>query len=308
MTLKVAFLTNISQSAITIDSLTGAVDKNDSLRPYQDKNEPQYQNKEQPVNIILEPGTTLAIPLRINFVLPPRYIDEISTDKHSTNKTYESIRQLHSDYVDGKVCINSETGFSRKAHLLRDSFGPPVALRGRVYSYGEAIDPKRVSVGGAQIQLSDLKGNSFSIVAQSTYGSCPYLYAIDAGEREWVRHGKLIDNASSPAKEMTQRLELPGAVTRFKISEEELELTFVHKVRLELALADGRTISLKPRNRLRPETADHYDKIKYGAEHEYRFDIPVGLDPGNVLKSTLAVTGYYLRYSDAAAIDNQSEK
>ena len=67
--------------------------------------------------------------------------------------------------------------------------------------------------------------------AGSGYGSCPYIYAMDAGEREWVRHGKVIDNVSSPAKETTARLELAGAVTRFKISEEELELTFVHKVR-----------------------------------------------------------------------------
>ncbi len=177
----------------------------------------------------------------------------------------------------------------------------------RIYSYGPALTIKGISLGGEEVDFDRPLSNFFQIVAGEGYGSCPYVYAVDAGESEWVRHGKIIDNASSPAKETTQRLELPGAVTRFKISEEELELTFVHKVRLELALAEGRTISLKPRNRLRSETAGHYDKIKYGAEHEYSFDLPVGLDPANVLKSTLAVTGYYLRYSETAGSDSQSE-
>lgn len=107
---------------------------------------------------------------------------------------------------------------------------------------------------------------------------------------------------------MTQRLQLLGLVTKFKIREEELELTFVHKVRLELTLADGRTVTLKPRNRLRSEGRGHYDKIKYGAEREYDFDPPSEVDASSVLKSTLAVTGYYLRYSDATSIAGDTSR
>ena len=99
-------------------------------------------------------------------------------------------------------------------------------------------------------------------------------------------------------------------VTRFRISEQELELTFVRNVQLELALADGRTVKLMPRNWLRLEGGDHYDKIKYGAEREYDFDLPDEVDRASVVKSTLAVTGYYLRYSErhlspAKAVDER---
>ena len=65
-------------------------------------------------------------------------------------------------------------------------------------------------------------------------------------------------------------------------------------------MTDGRVITLRPRNRLRPESADHYDKIKYGAEREYDFDPPAALSQYDVVKSTLSVPGYFIRYSDAS--------
>ena len=99
---------------------------------------------------------------------------------------------------------------------------------------------------------------------------------------------------------------LAGLVTKFRISEEELELTFVHRLRLELRLADGSMVTLMSRNRLRPEGRGHYDKIRYGTEREYDFDLPDKVDRASVVKSTLAVTGYYLRYSDAASIARES--
>lgn len=55
MILRVAFVTNISRNTITIDSLTGLIDEDVDLRPYDDNQERSRQNREQLINIALEP-------------------------------------------------------------------------------------------------------------------------------------------------------------------------------------------------------------------------------------------------------------
>ena len=289
-------ITNISSDTISVDGLIAGSDASSVLRPYVDGQTPSYFSRSSITPVTIAPGDSLVVPTRLDFV-PSDSLNDAFGDETDARRTYERIAQDPNEFMES-TC-NGTTIKVRKTE-----FAAPTRPTLRIYSYGPAITVKGISIGGKQVDFDRPLSNFFQVVAGEGYGSCPYVYAIDEGEREWVRHGKIIDNASSPAKEMTQRLGLSGLVTRFKIGEEELELTFVHKVRLELTLSDGRTISIRPRNRFRPESADHYDKIKYGTEHEYDFDLPAGLGPANVLKSTLAVTGYYLRYSQATAIDD----
>jgi len=222
-------------------------------------------------------------------------------DLASATRTYQKIRGS----VDELLSLSDCSG--AKVSIPRESFpSPAVPPAGRTYSYGPAVTLKGVSISGTSIAFDKTLANFLEIATFSLEGSCPYVYALDSRENEWVRRGKIIDNASAPEKETTQRVSLAGLVTRFRISEEELELTFVHRVRLEFTLADGRVITLMPRHRLRAEGRDHYDKIPFGAEREYDFDLPGDVDSTSVIKSTLAVTGYYLRYSDAASIAGES--
>jgi hypothetical protein len=291
---------NISDDAITINALTAGIDEGTVLRPYVDGKRPSSfsRNSISPVTIL--PGNSLVVPTRLNFV-PSDSLSDLFRDSATARRTYEHISGGSDEFITSSC--NGSMIRVRKAE-----FAAPTRPSPRIYSYGPAITVKGMSIGGTEVDFDRPLSNFFGVAAGWGYGSCPYVYAVDAGEHEWVRHGKTIDNASSPAKEMTQRLELPGAVTRFKISEEELELTFVHKVRLELTLADGRAVSLMPRNRLRPESANYYDKIKYGTEREYDFDLPFGIDQAKVRKSTLSVTGYYQRYSTAASMEGQGGK
>ena len=192
--------------------------------------------------------------------------------------------------------------------IPRDSFHAPVTPSQRVYSYGPAIVLKGLSISGEQLVFDRPLSNFIEISAEQVAGSCPYVFSYDDHGNQWVRRGKTIDNASAPERETTGQIRQDGLGTRFMIREEDPEITFVHRVRLELTLSDGHELILMPRNRLRPESADHYDKIKYGAEREYDFVVPANLDATNVVKSTLAVTGYYLPYSTASSIDDQGGK
>jgi hypothetical protein len=296
LVMHTALIRNVSNSPITIDGLSAGRDDSSDLRPYSDGQQPPSFANASIAPVKISPGDTLIIPLRLNFV-PSDSLDDAFHDLTAANRTYRRIDGSPGEFISGR-CGDSTV------RVRRSEFLPPTKPRANIYSYGPAVVLKGISIDGAEVAFDRPLSNFFQIMAIAGYGSCPYVYSMDAGDGEWVRHGKIIDNASSPAKEMTQRLELRGAVTRFKISEEELELTFVHKVRLELALANGRVMSLKPQNRLRAASAEHYDKIKYGSDREYNFGLPVGIDPTNVLKSTLSVTGYYLRYTDVSSTSN----
>ena len=297
--LHAAFVKNISTRAIELDALIKGNDQSELLRPYIEGQSAADVQREPVGPLSLAPGDTVAIPLRMNFV-PAESLKKTFGDVVSANKTHQKIRNWPSE----SFAPDSDCGV--KAIVRRSSFGPPTAPSPRVYSYGPAVTLKGVSISGTPVEFERSLSNFFLIAAGSGYGSCPYIYAYDDHDSEWVRHGKIIDKASAPEKETTQRLELAGLVTRFRISEEELELTFVHRLRLELRLADGSMVTLMSRNRLRPEGRGHYDKIRYGTEREYDFDLPDEVDRASVVKSTLAVTGYYLRYSDAASIAGDS--
>jgi hypothetical protein len=106
-----------------------------------------------------------------------------------------------------------------------------VDMRSFTYWYGPAINLKGLSVSGQQLEFDRPLANFIEIAAYFPEGSCPYVFSYDDRDRERVRHGKIIDNASAPEKEMTGRVWHDGLVTRFRIREEEPETTFVHRVR-----------------------------------------------------------------------------
>ena len=294
MLLHTAFLKNVSRAEITVDALVGSVEASTLLRPYPTEKSGGAIQTHHIAPITLSPGQTIVVPLRISFKTPG------PNSFASERKVFESIRAMKTEFF-ARPC-------DPKTRIRRDSFRPPSTPRQRTYSYGPAIDLKGISVSGNPLEFDRPLSNFLEIAAYAPVGSCPYVFSYDDRAQEWVRHGKIIDNASARERETTGRTEQDGLVTRFMIREEEPEVTFVRRVRLELSLGKGQTLTLMPRNRLRPESLSHYDKIEYGGEREYDFELPASLDPANVLKSTLAVTGYYLRYSTAVSIGDQGGK
>jgi hypothetical protein len=127
---------------------------------------------------------------------------------------------------------------SKGLKKTRESFGPPSAPDAVDFAWGPSIDLRGVELNGHRIDFDRTSPNGFTIEVASGDGSCPYLYAFDDGAGEWVRHGKIIHDASGPQKEMTQRVEFPGLVNRFSIREEELEVSYIRSVRLEAQLRE----------------------------------------------------------------------
>ena len=114
----------------------------------------------------------------------------------------------------------------------------------------------------------------------------------------WVRQGKVIDKANSKDKEMTEAKIFPGFRSKFRLAEEELEVSYIDHVKLEVELNNGTGITLKPNFEAMAEQDARYATIKTGDRIEFSFALPPTVKAEDVKQSTLAVTGYYRRYSD----------
>src|SRR5262249_32275029 len=130
------------------------------------------------------------------------------------------------------------------------------------------------------------------------YGSCPYLYVWNDAEHAWVRHGKLIDKANRKDKEMTETKTFSGFRPKFRLAEDELEVSYIDHVKLEVELKNGTGMALRPNLEAIAEKDARYATIKAGDRIEFSSALPPTIKPEDVKQSTLPVTGYYRRYSD----------
>ena len=108
----------------------------------------------------------------------------------------------------------------------------------------------------------------------------------------------MIDKANSKAKEMTETKTFAGFRSKFRLAEEELEVSYIDHVKLEVELKDGGGMTLKPDFTAMAEQDARYATIKAGDRIEFSFALPPTVKTEDVKQSTLAVTGYYRRYSD----------
>ena len=132
----------------------------------------------------------------------------------------------------------------------------------------------------------------------SEEGSCPYLYSWDDGHNTWVYHGKVIHVANGKGKEVTERKTFNGLRSKFRLGEEELEVSYIDYVKLEVELNDGTRMTLRSDFAAMSAQDERYATIKAGDRLEFSFALPQTLKPEDVKQSTLVVTGYYRRYSD----------
>ena len=303
MRLETAFVTNISSEQLSVGGLIGDVEPGTSLRV---SAPPAPGAAAEPLlgqAITLAPGDKIAVPLRILFVpaggrdavFQTDYLSGVHPiDLAAAGRVYQVIQSAK----PGTIFMTKHAiDVPNPIKKTRESFGPPSAPAADDFTWGPAINLRGVTLNGRRIDFDRGAPNSFMITIAGEYGSCPYLYAFDAGANAWVRHGKIIDNANSATKEMTQRVEFVGLVDRFSIREEELEVSYIRSVRLEARLHDGRDIELTPREQEGSTAATSLAVIRSGEAHDYAFVLPEGVAATDIAHSTFIVRGYYQRYS-----------
>ena len=286
-------VTNISSSPVAVDSLlgnalTGEL-RTESVATAAENAAAQAETI--PAARILKPGELLAVPLKLSFLTEA----EAFKDKTTAEKIYGWIKKAPA----GKLFSTSKDVFTTPVLKLRESFAPPSVPPHPNYVYGPEFVLKGIGIDGQTIDFKEASRNLLTLSDEPGFGSCPYLYAWDDRDGVWVSRGKVIDDARGKSKETTQRISFAGFRSKFRLAEEELEVSYIDHVKLEVELNDGTGMTLKPdfaamdAAGLRATPPSRRATASSSA-----FALPPTVKAEDVKQSTLAVTGYYRRYSD----------
>ena len=152
-----------------------------------------------------------------------------------------------------------------------------------------------------RLDLIERAANFMDMSVAYEAGSCPYLLAWDAKERDWVNHGKVLHKAPSKADEYIEAKSFSGFQSQFRIEEREPEVAFIDHAELVVELKTGETITLKPDNPSLAARDNDYLRLYWGDRADIAFVLPDGITKSDVTQSRFLVTGYYRRYSSLLA-------
>jgi hypothetical protein len=290
--LEVAFVENVSKEVVSLDGLIGAAVSEIGLRKSQQTRLPLSAGTIGIAPVTLAPGQTLAVPLRISFV-PAASLGKLFKDQAAARATYNRIQAT----PRGTVIRQKSQGSGGPPPLrkVRESFGPPTVPAAASFFFGPELTLRGLVLNGQRLEFENAARNFMRLTAGEGYGSCPYLYAWDGVA--WVRRGKVIHDANSKEKEASQHISFSGLISKFRLREEELEVSHINRARLALDLADGRRIELHPDAVALVEADGLYATIWAWETLEFEFRVPPDLTPEAVARSTLEITGYYQPYS-----------
>jgi hypothetical protein len=292
MTLDVAFVQNLSGKPLRLDAVLGSAGGGQALRPIQPGAQAGSGKIALPAGT-LKPGETVAVPLAISFPIASS-LDRQFHDEKAAAATYKKIQKAPGTTLELKDEGAEEPIVIRKT---KASFASPTVPRPATYAFGPELRLSGLVLDGKPILFDQAARNFMELTAGEGYGSCPYLYAYDDWAEVWVRHGKVIDAADKKEKETTETLAFDGFRARFRLAEEELEVSYIDSVKLEVELKDGRGMSLAPDHAKMRAKDGHYATIKAGERIEFSFALPAEVKPEDVSRSRLAITGYYRQYS-----------
>jgi hypothetical protein len=104
----------------------------------------------------------------------------------------------------------------------------------------------------------------------------------------------VIINALGKHHKMTDVVKLSNLTTKFRLSEEEPEESFIENVELRIEIKDGSGVTLKPNlNNSEQLSEQLYLHIPPFRALEFSFKLPSWIEVGNVTEASLSVTGYY---------------
>lgn len=303
MVMDVAVIQNVSSKPMTVGDLLGTQVEDTGLRPPAPPMRGVVAAGVVPIPGAvgkLGPGERVLVPLKMTFVAPKGLASNFTGKLSDARKIYSAIEKLPPGTV-----IKEEEPLGEQATLqkTRESFRAPELPKVTPYMWGPEITLKGLNADGKRIILEETSANFLELTAGEGYGSCPFLYSYDETARTWVSHGKVIDNADDPTKELTQDIDITAFSTRFRIAEEELEMSEINRVVLNVTRSTGETLELKPDDMRLKDKDDRYVRVMAGRAINISFSLPAGVKADDVASSKLSVTGYYRRYSSLNVVD-----
>ncbi|MGB6536120.1 MAG: hypothetical protein WBF58_09180 [Xanthobacteraceae bacterium] len=213
--------------------------------------------------------------------------------------------------VEGEVHVLPDEGESHKSNIELSGDMPRVDARCRIVSASKKV--LKIEFDVCQVGLGKCSNCNcggatapelrpvFKEVGDPTYGEephiltgsqCPYLYAWSDRESRWDSYGKMIHGAENAAHERTQIVALSSLATKFRLAEEEPEISFIDDIHLIVYLRDGSEITLEPQTE-DGGMAHGQIRIAPFTEVKFGFTLPSTVKQADVEKASLSITGYY---------------
>ena len=292
--LDVAVVENVSGKPESLDGLIGAAIGKIALRRA-DKSQ-ALESETGPLPFAaqqLAPGQKVVLPLKMTFVTEQPF----NWSQQSAQAVYEKLMRS----AKGGVITEDAgpVGEEKKLKKKSESFRSPNLPATNDYIYGPELDLAGLVINGDQSRFEGTSGNYLAFTISADAGSCPVLYAWNEGAATWQRHGKIIHQANQADKESTENVTFPGYVGRFRLSEEELELTHLNSARLSLNLRNGTILVLQPSDDRLKAKDDSYLNLAAKESVELVFELPRDIAKEEVSSSTLSLTAYYRRYGSS---------
>lgn len=168
------------------------------------------------------------------------------------------------------------------------------------YSWGNRLEVSGVGVGGQVLALEGRAANFLSVTTSCACGSCPYLDAWDSASGRWVNTGVMLEFANSPAARCVDWRQFSGAVLRFRLREDEAEITRIDTAWLEIEMLDGERVVVSCDDLARI-SEQHPLELAFNESAELTFELPPEISPTQVASTKLFLRGYYERYADTLA-------
>lgn len=288
--LDVAMIENASAKSVAITEVLGAA----TLGGLRAANTVPTPERSGQALGTLAPGEKVMVALRINFVVPTGLKETFGTKIERARAFYAIIEKLPAGTIIKEKPFDDQTPPLKKK---KESYKPPERPNMSPYVFGPELAMAGLVVDGEEIVLEETSSNFIELTAGEGYGSCPYLYVMNEETGRWVNYGKVIHAADAPSKETTEEVKLHGLAKRFRIAEEELEISHIDRLSLIVELKKGQTVRFEPPVAALKAADKRYVDVAAGKAIEINFDIPDSIKPEDVSEARLAVTGYYRRYS-----------
>ena len=206
-------------------------------------------------------------------------------------------------YVFSSVCgaieyyVSGNVDVGRKIIVLYGN-APHVDSRCNVIGYSDdmlvfSFDGCGCECGN-EVELAPIFPRIYSeSTSASEEHSCPYLYAWSDRELRWHSYGKVIRDARGQSLKMTQVIKLDAFATKFRLSEEEPERSFIDQVQLRVKLKDGSEVAVNPTMKNVTQGDKNHLYIPAYQAVEITFTLPEWIESANIEQASLSITGYY---------------
>ncbi|MDX2258596.1 MAG: hypothetical protein NW205_06720 [Hyphomicrobiaceae bacterium] len=250
--------------------------------------------------VTLAPGERMTVPLAILLAYEPQIADMFAAQSaarhiHGTIAAHheETAIEYH-DVAQWFELLWAEPLVQKDA----GSFTPPERPDLTPYVHDVAARLASIETRGGRVRMPgvDVPSIALSFTAHSEGAQCPHLYQWSEDDGRLRLVGKVLVSSDYDYDARHQRVALDRPGLRFRIAEEENEVSHIDRVRLDIRLADGREISIAPDHHTLAEADGDAVVLVAGEAIDFEFALPQGIAHSDIADATLDISGHYVRY------------